>query len=247
MARIDVTSYKVAANETSDPTKFDNLLDALAAAINGVDAAGNFLIASLAGYPSSALKFLRGDGSWVTAAQGMYRKTTAKTVNNTVTETDLLNGEITLGAGVPGTTGMVRLTLLLDGLNNSGGAVTWTFKVKFGGSTIFGAGPLSVAAQGGSRFGIRLEVELLNLGAANSNVVRTKLLIPSAALNAIIVGSAGLSFQGEGTGDKWHVVEESAPCTIDTATSKLVEVTVTHGTAAATVETKLYGAVVEIL
>src|SRR5712692_10103591 len=51
-------------------------------------------IAKLAGYPTDISKLLKGDGSW--GQFGVYRKSTAKVVANSVAETDLLNGEITV-------------------------------------------------------------------------------------------------------------------------------------------------------
>lgn len=179
-------------------------------------------------------------------AGGVYRKTTSKTVTNTVAETDLLNGEVTIGAGVLGTTGMMRLRLFLDILNNSGGAATWRFKVKLGGTAVFDSGAVSVPNQGASRTGMTLDFDLLNAGAANTNTCKVRCAVPAVS----IAGSGGLGTGNPtdiGTGEKWTLIEASAPSAIDTASSKLLEVTVTHGTAAATIETKLYGAVVEVI
>src|SRR4051794_27688805 len=67
-----------------------------------------------------------------------YRKVTAKQLVSSVTETDLLNGEITLAAGVLGSDRIARIVLWGDFLQNTGvdrGGPT--LKLKYGGSTLF--------------------------------------------------------------------------------------------------------------
>lgn len=58
MAVPDLSSYKVAAGETSSATKFNNLVQAVEDAYSGIDPS------QLSGYPSDTSKFLRGDGQW---------------------------------------------------------------------------------------------------------------------------------------------------------------------------------------
>src|SRR3954452_23788589 len=71
----------------------------------------------------------------------LARKTTAKTVNTTVTETDLLNGEFNLSAGALGTTGKMRILAWGDCLNNTGAAVNMPrFRFKLGGNVFIDTG-----------------------------------------------------------------------------------------------------------
>lgn len=233
LAGIADGSLEVAVDHRNNYAAIQTAVNALISALSGGSAGQGLqaLSASSVGYTGPL--------------GGLYRKTTSKTVNNTVVETDLLNGEITIAAGVLGTTGMLRLSTHVDGLNNSGAPATWQLKVKLGATTLFDTGTLTVNSQGASRFGWRLDFELLNLGTANSNVARMKLLLPQAALAGVTVAAGTVVAQG--TGEKWTLIEDSFASTVDTSTSKTLVVTVTHGTAAATIETKLYGAVVEVL
>lgn len=57
----DLESYKVATSETSSATKFNNLVQAVEDEFSDIDPD------QIAGYPSDASKFLRGDGSWAAA------------------------------------------------------------------------------------------------------------------------------------------------------------------------------------
>jgi hypothetical protein len=177
---------------------------------------------------------------------GIYRKTTPKIVNNTIVETDLLNGEITIAAGVLGTTGMLRLTVFMDILNNSGGIASWRFKVKLGGVVVFDSGAYNVTNSGSPRTSARMQFEMLNTGAANANVCSVRFVLPAISLANFSQVGTGTPADA-GSGEKFNISEGTGTSAIDTATSKLLEVTVTHGTAAATIETKLYGAVVEVL
>ena len=60
---LDLSSYKVATNETSSSVKFDNLVQAVQDYINGL---GTLAIApsQITGYPSDATKYLDGSGAW---------------------------------------------------------------------------------------------------------------------------------------------------------------------------------------
>lgn len=66
-----------------------------------------------------------------------FRKTTAKAVTNTVADTDLLNGEITIPANEMGTDGLLRLTAWGDWEQDSGsGSDVMIFTLKLGGTTL---------------------------------------------------------------------------------------------------------------
>lgn len=104
------------------------------------------------------------------------RKTTPKAVANTVVDTDLLNGEVTVGAGVMGIDRICRLTVSGDYENGSGAQVNFPrFKLKLGAAAtvVIDTGtcttaPISSAV--GLRGGWRLVIEIANLGSAASQI-----------------------------------------------------------------------------
>lgn len=69
-----------------------------------------------------------------------YWKTTSKTVVNTTTETDLLNGEVTLAANVMGSNR--RLEFWADGniLNSGAARIVPIWRAKLGATTLFATG-----------------------------------------------------------------------------------------------------------
>lgn len=70
-----------------------------------------------------------------------YRKTTAKQVGNSIVETDLLEGEFTIGAAVMGTNKVLHFYASGDLNNNSGGVQKVPqFKLKLGGTTLIDTG-----------------------------------------------------------------------------------------------------------
>jgi hypothetical protein len=74
-------------------------------------------------------------------ARAHWRKTTSKQVLNTITATDLLNGEITIDAGAMSTNRMIRLTAFGDWVQTSAGATDVPrFKVKLGATTLIDTG-----------------------------------------------------------------------------------------------------------
>jgi hypothetical protein len=204
---------------------------------------------------ASAATFLRGDNTWATPGVATtYRKTTAKTVNTTVAETDLLNGEITIAAN-PGTSAVIRLTAWGDRLNNTGGSLPpQRFKLKLGPTTLLdtnvvGANSLQTS---GSRFGWIVRAEIMNLGAANS-----QLAFISGVVTAL-AGSGGGSVAfatGEGvyTGAVYDAVVVASPrfegfntAAVDTTSAQALALSVINASASASYETKLLGAAVEV-
>ncbi len=100
------------------------------------------------------------------------RKTSSKTVNNSVADTDLLNGEFTLKANTLGTTGRARLWLSGDWLNNTGSAHNPpAFKLKLGGTTLLDTGNSASLSASANRGAWELYCNLMNLGATGSQEV----------------------------------------------------------------------------
>lgn len=232
-------------------------LTAIAAVLNGgldnsnINAAAAIALSKLAGYPADATKFARGDGSWavpVTFTPVTYRKTTAKTVNTTVAATDLLNGEITIGAGVMGATGMSRLTAFGDMLNNSGGSVSPPrFQLVFGGTTIFDTNALSANwVTAATRFPWLVRVTIFNT-ATGAQVAFIELTGASnvGASNQVTFTTGEGSYSAlPGSQLYGQGYNTSA---VDTTAAKALVLNVINGSASASCETKLTGALVEVV
>jgi hypothetical protein len=240
---LDLSADKPSADTLADATAIADAFTKIETNVNALP------IAQLAGYPADVTKVLHGDGSWTAVAGTTYRKTTAKAVNTTTAATDLLNGEITVGAGVLGTTGVLRLTAWGDFLNNSGGSVgPPRFQVQLGGTTMIDTGTGGNVASNTVRRGWRLVVEIMNAGAANSQI---------ANLNAImstVSNTAGTTGFTTGSGTVWEdgtsiVLMEgiNTGLAVDTTASKALVLNVINGSANAAYETKLFGGLVEVV
>lgn len=171
-----------------------------------------------------------------------YRKVTEKDVNTSVAETDLLNGEITIGAGEMSTNKIARVILVGDYLNNSGGAVTLTVAIKLGATTLYKDVSGSIE-QSADRRALRIEFEIANLGAANSQWMGGKVFLghPGATTNGI----GDLLFLS-GAPDEM-VMPVAGSSAEDTASSKALVVTVQHSASASTISARLKYALVEIV
>lgn len=192
----------------------------------------------------------------------VYRKTTAKAVTNTVTDTDLLNGEITVAAGAMGTSSVVRLSAFGDWINNSGSNQALpVFSLKLGATpTVVIKSPASsvFSSTTTTRYGWSVDATIMNLGAANSQWVSFRMAIsalytPNVAatvLSAFQVGEGNLveGLNGNGTtGLAAATGQAGNSAAIDTTASMNLILSVINPTATATCETKLYGAIAEIV
>lgn len=201
---------------------------------------------------ASASVFLRGDGSWQTAGSTTYRKSTSKTVNTLGTAADLLNGEITLAAGVLGTTGVMRLTAIGDYLNNSGGTVTMPrIQLSLGGAVLLDTGTTAATiGTTATRGGWRLIAEIGNTGSASTQWASLvwEIVTPngSTANNAFTTGE-GFYVTAPATGNLAKAVGTTNAGTVNTALASALVLNILNGSASATVETKLFGALVEII
>lgn len=224
---------------------------AAGAAIAASKLAGNIPASKLSSYPGDATKLLRGDGSW--AGLAPYRKSTATQVSNSVAETDLLNGEITVAANALGGTGILRLTAWGSILNNTGAsqqAPRW--KLKFGGTTVLDTNVIASAlATSANAAGWRIDVLIGNLGATNSQECSMR----GAWVGGIGTGGAAFFTTGSGayvaptgTGGLASIAFTGRnPSAVDTTVACPVALSVTLGAASANFAVSLTGAVVEIL
>lgn len=193
-------------------------------------------------------KFLRDDGTWqLPAGVTTYRKNTVKAVNTTVAATDLLNGEITVAANVLGSSGVLRLTAWGDRLDNVG-ASTPRLQLIFGGTTFIdtnaGNGGVATAA----RFGWKLVAEIQNVDTTHQTVN-----FRFDTWNANIPGTQGVIAVTTGAGyhsyrSEQVIVEASnSGLNVDTTAAKTLVLNVINGSASASYETKLFGALVEVI
>ncbi len=194
------------------------------------------------------------DAALAALAPITYRKTTAKTVNTTTSETDLLNGDITVAANVMGTTRVLRLTAWGDYLNNTGGSVASPrLKAKLGGTTLFDTGALATSSPStASRNGWRVCVEIQNLGATNSQLGH--FLWHLSVVGSGVAATQAAFTTGEGTivmggsGSPTVITAEAFNTSaVDTTAGQALALSVINPSASASCETKLFGALVEIV
>jgi hypothetical protein len=181
-----------------------------------------------------------------TSSNIVYRKVTEKDVVNTVTETDLLNGEITVAAGAMSTNKTVRVSLAGDYLNNTASDQTLTLAIKFGGTTLW-ADTISSIVSSATRRAFRVVFEITNLNANNVQ-----------SMAGVLFGSIGSATTGLGDAatsmTNWNVGGHQATVfgsngthALDTSTSKLLELTATHSTNSANLSMRLRSALVEVI
>lgn len=180
-----------------------------------------------------------------------WRKTTTKTVNTTVAASDLLNGEITIDAGAMSATRALRLTTWGDWLNTSGGTVgTPRFQLVLGGTTLIDTGTLVQSSTSATRFSWKLVAEILNSSSASAQVVNFALVMPgvyaAAGLTSFTTGN-GQIYVPTGGGTTVMFGEGVNTGAVNTALASALVLNVINGSASASYETKLFGALVEVV
>lgn len=212
----------------------------------------------LSGYPSDATKFLSGAGTWIGAGSTTYRKTTSKQVINTVTETDLLNGEITIAANAMGASSVLRMTAWGDWIQNSGAATAMPrLKVKLGSgpTTVIdtGTGIAASVVNFNQRYGWRVAFEMMNLGATNSQLENFFL---SIGLTSNTASGSTLATTGEGVFGYFASgaglaasggAELFNTSALDMTASQALALTVILPSASTSLDMTLKGALVEII
>lgn len=179
-----------------------------------------------------------------------YRKVTPKTVAGTIVATDLLNGEITIGAGVMGTDKMLRLTAICDWLNNSGGTPNAPrIQLVLGGITLLDTNGVGAAVSSATRGPLIIEAEIQNLAAANAQDAFLKMFGNNG-------GGFGASVQanyvtGEGSynvlGGSQLYAEGFGTGAVNTVPATALQLNVINGSNSAAYETKLSSALIEII
>lgn len=263
----NLQSYKVAFQEDpASSTKFNNLVQAIEDALNALGdstktafAQGQILAPSqLKQEGASQGQAVIWNGTqWAPANPGgtVYRKVTEKDVTNTTVETDLLNSEITIPAGVMGVNKMIRATLFGDFLNNTGSRVGPTVRIKLGSTILYGDDVGSAGSNGlassGTRYAWQLTLHILNLGSATSQwmtgwlgfgQVATPTIQGLGVLDGDLIGSGTSPPNG-----RFAVFTLASAASVDTAQSQLLAVTVQFSTASTALSWRLKGGIVEIV
>lgn len=184
-----------------------------------------------------------------------YRKTTAKQVLNTVTETDLLNGEITLAAGVLGTTKVAKIDLWGDWVQNTGGtALVPTFKLKLGATTLIAWQTSTYnVANSATRYAWQYAALIAAQNATNAQTCSLTGYLTSAS----VVGTAnqdttlttGEGVQSAVLGANGHAMAQVSAynsATVDTTQAQALTFTTTNASSTATYDVTLRGALVVI-
>ena len=200
-----------------------------------------------------------------TTLTSSYRKVTSKQVVNTVTESDLLNGEITLAAGVLGTDKMAKIVLWGDWLQNAGSTSGPWFRLKIGSTYLFSwlvGNAMFNCADSATRWTWRYEA---TIAAANSTSAQVASIagwcsaftssssgpvISFAGMNDGSLGSGiGLrqSFHNGATQAARETLNGNSTSAEDSTAALAVRFLVVNGVASANYDTTLRGAIVEIV
>jgi hypothetical protein len=155
------------------------------------------------------------------------------TASNTAAEVAVV--DLTLSGGLVASGDLIQLVAHCSLLNNSGSAVTYLSRVKFGTTTVLTTSALSVAAGGTQR---QTRILTVNIIVDSTTAQR---------INAALMGS------GYGTPGTWgaQVAGSSnigyGTAAEDTSSSKQVQFTVQMGTAVSTAEFVAHAAVLEVV
>lgn len=229
----------------------------LVARTKAFTAAGDMLYATGANTPArlpigssgQILTVVGGLPVWSPASGAVtLRKNSPTAVNTTVTATDLLAGSITLP--VLTATQVVRLTAVGDWLQNSGGTVAPPrFQLILGGTTLIDTGVVATETSGATRMNWSIEAKIFNLGATNSQFVQfnSRLSMSTGASAGTAAFTSGTGILSNPTGTFVQEGDGEATSAVDTSVGKTLVLNVINGSASAAYETKLFGALVEVI
>ncbi len=141
-------------------------------------------------------------------------------INTTAAETDLLNYSV-LGNSM-GANGFIKFKISGYILQNQVTGTTYTFKVKFGGTTMY-SGVSNSIAQSAVKQPFRIEGELYNENATNAQGLSATIILNDTAATTTGIGDIG---DDEGVINAGFS-SEGADTTKDTTTDQTFQVTVT--------------------
>lgn len=180
-------------------------------------------------------------GSITIAATGgssvLDRKTTVTSINTSTTETDMYTYSVP--GGTFSTNKSIRVTFIADYLNNSGGASNFTVKVKYGATTVFSSGAISMAASA-TRDAVFGTFVISAFGATNAQKSSGDLRVQSNG-----GGVAGVANAQSASMQIFSAVHTGV--TEDSTGALNLKITFQHGSSGATIEGSLYTVVTELL
>lgn len=172
---------------------------------------------------------------WTTARSYVLAESHADvSVVNSTTETAVV--DLTLPAGVVAAGDHLRLVVWGDMLNNSGSAVNLTNKMKFGTTTVHSMAAISVAASANRR-SISLVWDILVESTTAERCMLTSFFGSASSATWPTGGTAGLVPQ----------LSIYGTAAEDTSSTKAVQYTAQLGTAVATADVVIHGAVLELI
>jgi hypothetical protein len=169
-----------------------------------------------------------------TAAVVYARDVTSQAVTNTTTETTVFT--TTIAAGDLSTNRQLRLTVIADYLNNTGGQESFTVRVKYGGTT-FAALSHTVAVDANRR-GMRVD---FIISAGNSASVQ----YAAASMDVGAANTAG--GVGSTTAAGSRVTSAHNAGAVDSTSSQTFAVTFQHGNTGANLSATCLSAVLELM
>jgi len=167
------------------------------------------------------------------------KSNTTVDINTTAAETDLLNYSVS--GNRMGTNGVVKFTITGYILQNQATGTTYTFAIKFGGTTMWADVTASIS-QSATKFPFLIEGEIYNKNATNAQSLAGKIIINDSTAATTGIGdisTAGLlvnNFDSEG-----------ADTTKDTTSAQTLQVTVTMSVSNANVKTVVKHKRVELM
>jgi hypothetical protein len=180
------------------------------------------------------------------AATTIYRKLTTKQVVSSVAETDLLNGEITIGAGVVDANHGLRIRCWGSFVLNGGtGFIRPQFKLKLGSTTLIDTNTASGSTATSARECFwRMDAFIENLGATNSQQVDFKMRYRSQNTEAQdLTTGIGHDWASADTG----FIDGYNTAAVDMTTAQALAFTCINPINNANEWTKLFAAIVEVV
>jgi hypothetical protein len=201
-----------------------------------------------------------GSGGWYVISPLpplTYRKTGSTTVSNTVTETDLLGGAITIPANAMGTNRVLQFQAGGDWVQNSGGNLAAPrFKLKLGATTLIDTGapgsPATISSA--TRYAWNVSATISELAATNSQSVNFQLnlttstgYVPTGAFALTSGEGAGTILTGAGAGPGVISANAWTSSAVDMTAAQALTLTVILPTASANVNMVCYNALAQII
>lgn len=197
-----------------------------------------------------------GAGSGSSSGIVTLRKVTSKQVLNTVTETDLLNGELTVSGNTMGATSIMQIAMWGDWVQNSGAtAFVPLLKLKLGATTIFAwqTNTFNVNSSA-TRYSWQVNAIIASANAQNAQTASFTSWWSGASGIGTVAQDATLT-TGEGLqtaliGANSHAFIQANgynSASLDMTQSQALVFTTTNATATATYDVTLKGALVTIV